>query len=74
MSRLFSIFHRKHFFWSVSFVTDNGARSVIVHYPDKLMTPLRLGMLLNQEGASNATVLSADFLGRMSLHTASTKF
>lgn len=74
MSKILRFFQRRHYFWSVSFMTDSGVRSVVVHYPDKLMTPLRLGTLLNQEGFPAAPVLSVNPLGRMSLHTASHTF
>ncbi|WP_168199693.1 hypothetical protein [Pantoea sp. CCBC3-3-1] len=55
-------------------MTENGPRSIIAQYPDKHMTPLRIGMLARQEDyPDNVPVLSVSYLGRMSMYTASTK-
>jgi len=75
MSILRKIFSRRRHFWSVCFMTENGPRSYIAQYPDKLMTPLRLGILARQEDyPDNVPVLSVSYLGRMSEYTASTRF
>ncbi|HHA1396929.1 hypothetical protein [Enterobacter soli] len=69
---MLKIFHRKQHFFNVCFMTENGPRSIIVRYPDKNMTPLRLGLLARQEGlADNVPVLSISYLGKMSERTAS---
>lgn len=74
MNLLRRLFSRRYHFWTVCFMTENGPRSMIAQFPDKLMTPLRLGMLARQEDyPDNVPVLSVAYLGYMSVHTASTK-
>lgn len=75
MSLFRKIFSRRRHFWLVCFMTENGPRSIVAHYPDKPMTPLRLGMLARQEDyPDNVPVLSASYMGYMSMYTASTRF
>lgn len=74
MNFLRQMFSRRRHFWTVCFMTDNGPRSIIAQYPDKYMTPLRLGMLARQEDyPDNVPVLSVSYLGYMSMYTASAR-
>lgn len=67
-------FKRKKHFWNVCFSTSSGAKSVIVSYPDKLMTAARLMVAASGEGLdTDCTILAVSYLGKMSIDTARTR-
>lgn len=68
------LFSRKRHFWNVCFTTPAGARSVIVSYPDRLMTAARLLIIAQGEGLdTDCTVLAFSYMGKMTVRQAQTR-
>ncbi|WP_277268342.1 hypothetical protein [Pantoea septica] len=68
------LFSRKRHFFNVCLLTPAGARSVIVSYPDRLMTAARLYLIAQGEGQdTDCTVLAHSYMGKMTEEQAKTR-